>query len=162
MIWANVPILGCAPGGCKLWILAILVPAELMPPAELLATQAQEPRRPQDGGEWRRCLRRRSPPGSCSFTRAVSASNISVNPLLTISDDEFVEFIVNEMSIRNFLIALREPTLILREGLTRKNCCSFGFCIFDHFGPIWTLSDHFRQNLIFCSKSLRPRSTFLF
>ena len=96
MIWANVPILGCAPGGCKLWILAILVPAELMPPAELLATQAQEPRRPQEGGEERRCLGRCSPPGSCSFTRAVSATNISVNPLFTISDDEFVEFIVKE------------------------------------------------------------------
>ena len=34
--------------------------------------------------------------------------------------------------------------------------------IWGHFGPIWTLLDHFRQNLIFCSKSLRPRSTFLF
>ena len=108
MIWANVPILGCAPGGCKLWILAILVPAELMPPAELLATQAQEPRRPQEGGEERRCLGRCSPPGSCSFTRAVSATNISVNPLFTIDGDEFVEFIVKEMSFGNFLVALRE------------------------------------------------------
>ena len=51
---------------------------------------------------------RRSPPGSCSFTRAVSATNISVNPLFTIDDDEFVEFIVKDLSIGNFLIALRE------------------------------------------------------
>ena len=95
-------------GGCKLWILAILVPAELMPPAELLATQAQEPRRPQEEGEERICLGRCSPPGSCSFTRAVSATNISVNPLFTIDGDEFVEFIVKEMSFGNFLVALRE------------------------------------------------------
>ena len=51
---------------------------------------------------------RRSPPGSCSFTRAVSATNISFNPLFTIDDDEFVEFIVKDVSIENFLIALRE------------------------------------------------------
>ena len=25
--------------------------------------------------------------------------------------------------------------------------------VFDHFGPIWTLLDHFRQNLIFCLKT---------
>ena len=34
--------------------------------------------------------------------------------------------------------------------------------VFGHLGPIWTLLDHFRQNLIFCSKSLWPRNTFLF
>ena len=34
--------------------------------------------------------------------------------------------------------------------------------IMGHFGPIWTLLDLFRQNLIVCSKSLWPRSTFLF
>ena len=30
------------------------------------------------------------------------------------------------------------------------------------FGLIWTLLDHFRQNLIFCSKLLWPRSTLCF
>ena len=34
--------------------------------------------------------------------------------------------------------------------------------IWDIFGLIWTLLDHFRQNLIFCSKLLWPRSTLCF
>ena len=34
--------------------------------------------------------------------------------------------------------------------------------ICDIFGLIWTLLDHFRQNLIFCSKLLWPRSTLCF
>ena len=32
--------------------------------------------------------------------------------------------------------------------------------IWGHFWPIWTLLDHFRQNLILCSKSHWPKSTF--
>ena len=34
--------------------------------------------------------------------------------------------------------------------------------IWDIFGLIWALLDHFRQNLIFCSKLLWPRSTLCF
>ena len=34
--------------------------------------------------------------------------------------------------------------------------------IWGHFGPIWTLWNHFRQHLIFGSKSLWPRSTLCF
>ena len=34
--------------------------------------------------------------------------------------------------------------------------------IWRHFGPIWTLLNHFRLNLIFCPKSLWPRSTLCF
>jgi len=34
--------------------------------------------------------------------------------------------------------------------------------IWDIFGLIWTFLDHFRQNLIFCSKLLWPRSTLCF
>ena len=34
--------------------------------------------------------------------------------------------------------------------------------IWHHFGPIWTLLDHFRQNLIFCSKVVLAKKHFLF
>ena len=34
--------------------------------------------------------------------------------------------------------------------------------IWRHFGPIWTLLNHFRLNLIFCSKSLWPKSSLSF
>ena len=34
--------------------------------------------------------------------------------------------------------------------------------IWGYFGPIWTLLDHFRQNLIFCSKVVLAKKHFLF